>query len=195
MKLTLTPPEERNFDFVADEFVRKLLLLFIFEKMEFALTDASMSEIIMSNPSWMNYMEYKDGLHKLCEVKYVHQVTHGSDIAYSITQDGRMALSHFYIQIPASIREEITDFAKYNRQKFRRNQEYVYDYFRNTDGTHTVLLRIKDGSSNDNLLEIRMKMSSRAEAVKAVNKWKSKAASVYETLHGIMLADERAEED
>lgn len=189
MELSLLSSDARNFDFVADEMVQKLILLFIFEKMEFPLTDASMSEIIMANPSWMNYMEYKDALFRLGESKFIYRASHGSDIAFGITQDGRMALAHFYIKIPASIREEITDFAKENRQRFKRNQEYTYDYFKNSDGTHTVVLRIKDSSAADNLLEIRVKTTTRASAIRAANKWKNKAASVYETVHSLMLEE------
>ncbi len=71
--------DERNYDFVADEMVKKLILLFIFEKMEFPLTDATISEIIMANPSWMTYMDYKDALFLLTESKFIYRTAHGSD--------------------------------------------------------------------------------------------------------------------
>ena len=181
--------EERNLDFVADELVKKLLLLFIFEKMEFPLTDASISEIIMANPSWMTYMDYKDALYLLTESKFIYRTSHGSESIFSITQDGRMCLAHFYAKIPASVREEITNFAKENRQKFKRNQEYTYDYFKNSDGTHTVVLRIKEQQAAD-LLEIRIKAPTRASAIRATTKWKDKAAQSYEWVHNTLIEDQ-----
>ena len=98
-----------------------------------------------------------------------------------------MALSNFYTKIPASIREEITNFAKTNRQKFKRNQEYTYDYFKNSDGTYTVALRIRDGATNNYLLEIRVKAATRGSAVRAAAKWKQSAPSVYEYVLNTML--------
>jgi hypothetical protein len=135
----------------------------------------------------MTYMDYKDSLYLLGESRFIHRLSHGADIAFGITQDGRMCLSSFYAKIPASIREEITAFAKDNRQRFKRSQDYTHDYFKNSDGTYTVILRIKDGNSADHLLEIRIKASTRAGAVRAVARWKERAPLVYENLHNSML--------
>ena len=189
MDLETQIPVDRNFDFVADEFVKKLIMLFTFEKMEIPLTDTSIDAIIQANPSWMTYMDCKEVLFQLQESKFIYRASHDNDAVFGITQDGRMALGNFYAKIPASIREEITNFAKTNRQKFKRNQEYTYDYFKNSDGTYTVALRIRDGATNDYLLEIRVKASTRGSAVRAAAKWKQSAPSVYEHIHQTMLEE------
>lgn len=178
----------RKVDFVADEMAKKLILLFIFEKMEFPLTDASISEIIVANPDWMTYMDFKDAMYLLGESKFIYRTSHGVDSLFQITAAGRMALAHFYTKIPPSIREAITAFARENKRRFRRNQEYTYDYFKNTDGTHTVMLKIKD-SGADSLLEIRLKVQTRAQAVKSTAKWKDKAATVYESIYNQMIEE------
>ena len=182
---------EKKVDFVADELVKKLILLFVFEKMEFPLTDASVSEIIMANPSWMTYMDFKDALFLLGESNYVYRTSAGSETSFHITQDGRNCLSHFFHKVPASIREEITEFAKENRQRFKRNQEYTNDYFKNADGTHTVVLRIRDqNGGSDSLLEVLMKTSTRSGAKKAALRWKDKAAILYEHINHVMIEDD-----
>ena len=180
---------DKNADFVADELVKKLILLFVFEKMEFPLTDASISEIIMANPSWMTYMDFKDALFLLGESKYVYRTTAGADTSFHLTQDGRQALGHFFHKIPASVREEITEYARENRQRFKRSQEYTNDYFKNADGTHTVVLRIHDQSIGKNLLEIRLRTGTRMGAKKAAERWKDKAALVYEWINNSIVED------
>jgi len=178
-------------DFVPDELVKKLILMFIFEKMEIPLTDASISEIIMANPEWMTYMDFKDALYLLGESKFVYMASAGSETVFHLTQDGRNCLSHFFHKIPASIREEITHYARDNRTRFKRNQEYTYDYFKNSDGTYTVLLRIKDNhTSSENLLEIRLKTPTRGGAIKAANRWKDKAALAYDWINTSMVEDD-----
>lgn len=189
--MELNQIDDRNYDFVADELVKKLILLFIFDKIEIPLTDASISEIIMSNPSWMTYMDFKDALYQLGESKFIYRTSAGAETNFQITQDGRHCLAHFFTKIPASVREEITNYAKLNRNRFKRNQEYTYDYFKNNDGTHTVYLRIKDHNvATDNLLEIRLKTPTRSGAIKAANRWKDKAAQVYDWVNNTMIESE-----
>ena len=189
----LMSDDDRNTDFVADDLTQKLILLFIFEKMEFPLTDTSISEIIVTNPSWLSYMDFKTSLYQLLSSKFVHQTRASGDILYYLTPSGRGCLTHFFTKIPYSIREEITKFAKKNRVKFKKKQEYTYDYFKNSDGSYWLILRIKEQGTPDNLLEIKVKVATRAEAVRAATKWKEKAPAMYESLHHIMLDDEAEE--
>jgi len=177
-------------DFSADEIVKKLILLFIFEKMEFPLTDESLNEIIANNSEWMTYMDFREALFALIESKFIYRTTVGSQSCFSITQDGRGALGHFYQKIPASLREKVIEYARDNRQKFKRRQEYTWDYFKNGDGTYTVVLRIREQTSNDNLLEIKFKTDSRAGAKAAAHNWREKASGIYESLYLLTTAEE-----
>jgi hypothetical protein len=180
-----TTPVIKNFDFVADEMVKKLILLFIFDKMEFPLTDESINEMISDNPDWMTYMDYREALFQLIESKFIYQSAKGGATCFNITQDGRGALGHFYTKIPASIREQILNFVRENRTKLKRRQEYTWDYFKNADGTYTVVLRILDQAAGDNLLEIKFKTDTRSRAKAISNNWREKASVVYETIYNL----------
>jgi hypothetical protein len=168
--------------FVADEMTRKILLLFIFEKMEIPLAESTLSEIIMANPNWMAYMDYRDALAKIQEVKFVTVKTVAGDLMYQLSQDGRMCLSHFFTKIPASIREEIIAYAHENKMRMKRNQEYTFDYFKNADSTHTAVLKIKDTASPESIVEIKLRVSTRADALRATARWKDKAPEVFESI-------------
>lgn len=187
----MTPKTRPPIDFVADEMVKKLILLFLMEKMEFPLTDESLNEIISQNPDIMNYMEYREALFQLIESKFVYQTVKGSETCFNITQDGRGALGHFYQKIPASIREQIIEYARENRQKFKRRQEYTWDYFKNADGTYTVVLRIQTAAAGDNLLEIKFKTDTRQSAKSVANKWREKASEVYELIYLLSMEDKK----
>jgi len=180
---------ERNTDFVASDMEKKLILLFIFERMEFPLTEASIGEIIVANDSWMNYMDFRDALYTLISQKFIQRSSAGSDTLFAMTMAGKAALGHFYTKIPASIREEVTAFAAQHKQRFKRNQEYTYDYFKNQDGSHTVLMKVREQVSSDNILEVRLKVENRTSAVRAAARWKERAPIVYEALQNILLDD------
>jgi hypothetical protein len=189
MTATATSNEIRNLDFVADDMEKKLMLLFIFEKMEFPLIDTSISEIIVANTSWMTYMDFRETLYQLCEARFVHRASHGGDSLYCLTPSGRGCLSHFYTKIPASIREEITAYANENKLRFKRSQEYTYDYFKNADGSYTIVLKIKESSHSDSTLEVRLRAESRSTAKKTVTKWKDKAPIVYEGILNALMEE------
>lgn len=187
--------EKLGKDFFADEMVGKLILLFVFEKMEFPLTEESLNNIIREqNPSWMTYMDFIVAREALLESKFVFRAMAGSEISWGITRDGRECLGHFFTKIPASVREEITEYARENRQKFKRRQEYMWDYSKNTDGTYMVRLKIKDTTASDNLLDICFKTPTRAGAKRASVRWREIAAQVYEHIHHTLVDEEEEEE-
>ncbi|MCL2846772.1 MAG: DUF4364 family protein [Firmicutes bacterium] len=182
---------EKNLpDYTPDDMGKKLILLFIFEKMEFPLTDHSLAEIISCNPNWLTYMDFKESLFLLGEARFIHRTNHGTDSLFYLTDTGKRCLAHFYTKIPASVREDITAYAKGNRNRFKRSQEYTIDYYKNSDGTHTAVFRIKENQVADNLLEIRMKVPTRNAAKKATAKWRDKAAYVYESIFNTLVDEE-----
>lgn len=178
-------------DFVADAMVNKLILLFVLEKMEIPLTENSIIDICTSRNGWLNYMDCKEVLYQLLEAKFIFKTDNKAksirtddvknDAVFSITYDGRNCISHFYNRIPQSMREEISAFAKLNRMTFKRSQEYVADYFKNTeDGSHTVVLRIKEPMMPQAMFEVKLKSPTRHAAVNACKKWQEKAPQIFE---------------
>lgn len=175
-------------DFVADTTINKLILLFVLDKMEIPLTENSIIDISTSRNSWLNYMDCKDVLWQLIEVGFVYKTvdTNTSESRYNITYEGRNCLSHFFLKIPSSLREEIANFAKENRMQFKRSQEYVGDYFKNADGSHTAVLRIREPLEPQSMFEIKIKLPTRHAAIIAVKKWKDKAPNIYENIYELL---------
>ena len=123
--------------------VNKLKLLFLLDKMELPLTENNIIDICTSRNEWINYMDCKEILWQLKEVGFIYETDFDdNEKRYGITVDGRNCLSHFFLRIPQSIREDITNFVKDNKLNVKRSQEYVSDYVKNPDGSHTVTLKI-----------------------------------------------------
>jgi hypothetical protein len=66
--------------------------------------------------------------------------------------------------------------------RMKRNQEYTFDYFKNADSTHTAVLKIKDTASPESIVEIKLRVSTRADALRATARWKDKAPEVFESI-------------
>ncbi len=183
-------------DIVLDDTVKKLILLFVLDQMEIPLTENSIIDICTSRNDWLKYIDCKEALSQLVEVKFISKLATSDDIEvapkdirYAITIEGRNCLAHFFNRIRQHTREEIVNYAKQNRMVFKRNQEYVYEYFKNSDSSHTVVFRIKEPSLAQTIFEIRLKTSTRNSAVQAGKKWSKKAAQIYEYVFENLISE------
>ena len=141
--------------------VNKLIILFVFDKMESALSERTIVDMCSSSNSWMGYMD--------------------EDTLYTITPDGRETLANFYINIPKSVREEISIFVKKNSARYRNRQECHSDYYQNMDGTYTVALKIL--APVQPLLDLKFVVPDKKTAKTIYKKWEEKAADLYSAIY------------
>ncbi len=170
-------------DFIQDNTVQKIKLLFVLDKMEIPLTENNIVDICTSSNNWFSYLDLKESLIELTEVGFIYKNSQDEEQRFTITYEGRNCLSHFYYRIPKDTREKITAYATENRMNFKRSQEYVSEYFKNSDSTYTVFLKIKEPMTTTSLLEIKLKAPNRQSALDASKKWKHKAPLIYENIY------------
>lgn len=91
--------------------------------------------------------------------------------------------------MPSSLREEISQKAKQQRLRFKRKQEYVSDYQRNTDGTYKVILKIMELGRP--VVEIAMNVPDRSTAKSMFEKWEIKAPATFQSLMEIFEETEK----
>lgn len=177
-------------DFEQENTISKLKLLFVLDKMEIPLTENNIIDICTSSNNWFTYLDVKEAMYELLNVKFIcEEKIDGEETRYSITFDGRNCLSHFYYRIPQDIREKITNYAQENRMNLKRSQEYVSEYTKNSDGTYSVILKIKEPILTSSLLEIKLKAPTRQSAVEASKRWTEKAPAIYENIYDYLLDD------
>ena len=166
----------------SDTTLIKLILLYAMDKMDVPLEEDVLTDLCTSDHDWMNYMDCKDAIAALEDVSFIQKKTSQNKITYTSTPDGRMCLANFYTRIPISLREEINTSVKNDRMKYRRRQEYVSDYFRNSDQTYTVVLRILKPGGEGALVELKMVVESKETALFMFKNWQNRAGSVYSAL-------------
>ena len=94
--------------------INKLIILFVFDKMESALSERTIVDMCSTSNTWMGYMDCVNIIHKLLDDNFICFVNEDDDPLYTLTPDGRETLANFYINIPKSVREEILQFVKKN---------------------------------------------------------------------------------
>jgi len=158
--------------------VNKLILLYALDKMEVPLQEDVILDMITEN-NWLTYMDCKVALTDLIKNDMItNMATKGCNPRYSITSDSREGLKHYFVEIPSSVRENIAEVVKLNKLKYRKKQDYFSDYFKNADGTYTVVLRIDSTSSS--LMELKLVVQNRTKAKWLFKNWSDKASYLYE---------------
>ena len=168
-----------------DNIVNKLILLFIFDKMEIPLSEDSLLDICSSANEWISYMDCKIALNDLLDTGFCYNSTQlSSSRLFSITPDGRSCIANFYTRIPSHVRAEISEYIAKNRLYYRKRQEYFTDYYRNNDGTYTVILKIFNTDRPQ--LDVKLIVESRSSAKNICKNWTDKAAQAYSALLEIL---------
>lgn len=171
---------------ILDNTIYKLIVLFVFDKMEIPITEKTLLDLCSTDNNWLNYMECKETLSGLIDAGFVY---HSDDSAngklYSITPDGRLCLSHFFIRIPSTLRESIAEYIKSNRIKYRKKQEYFSDYFKNPDGSYTVVLKIIEPGRP--LLDLKLNVADRHKAKWIFKNWEENAPQIYSALYSMLV--------
>lgn len=159
----------------------KLIVLFVFDKMESPLSERTLLDMCTSSNDWLNYMDCRTLLQKLLSDGFLCEIPGDDDPLYTITPEGRESLANFYIKIPHSVREDISRFVKTNGAKFRMRQECKADYYQNKDGTYTVFLRIL--APVQPLLELKFVVPDKKTANRIYKKWEDKASELYSVVY------------
>ncbi len=165
--------------------VNKLILLFVFDKMESPLSESNILDMCTSSNNWLSYMDCSALIKNLLDVGFICDVNSGGEPLYTITADGRMCLANYYVKIPTSTRAEISTFIKNNRTRYRKKQEFFSDYFKNKDGTYTVHLKIIESAQP--LLELKLVVPSRQIAKNVYVGWENKGDEFYKTVFANLI--------
>ena len=165
--------------------VNKLILLFVFDKMECPLSERTILDMCTSSREWINYMDCKVLIGKLLSDEFICEIPGDDDPLYTITPEGRETLANFYINIPRSTREEISQYVKKFGAKFRTKQECKADYYQNKDGTYTVFLKIL--AAVQPMLELKFVVPDKKTANNIYKKWEDKASELYSVVYETLV--------
>ncbi len=170
-----------------DSTLNKLILLFVFDKMETALTEATILDLCSYKNNWIDYTNCKQTLYEVVQNGFVYKSVPmgGGDELYDLTAEGRWCLKNFYTRIPGSVRQLIADDIKHKRIDYRRKQDYVATYEKCPDGSYDVILKIVEPTKTT--LEIKFNVMTRNIAKYIERTWAEKAPGVYSKISDTLI--------
>lgn len=166
-----------------DSKIEKLIVLFVFEKMAIPLEEEVVLDICTSDNNWLSYIFCKQYIDELLETNLLYRVPKSDYL--NITQDGISCLALFFTRIPSHIRDEITQYTRENRMRYKRRQSYFRDYSQNADGTYTVILKVNNDITT--LMDLKLVVANRQLAKYLYKSWLDKASIIYSLIHETLL--------
>ena len=169
-----------------DSTQNKLMMLFVFDKMETAMTEATILDLCSYKNNWIDHLNCVSTLAELVQNGFLYKIASPTnDLLYDLTTEGRVCLAHFYVRIPSSVREMISNDIKKKRIEYRRKQDYVATYVKKDDGTYDVILKIEEHAKTP--LEIKLNVMTRNIAKYVEKTWQDKASVIYSKLQDTLI--------
>ena len=169
-----------------DTTINKLILLFVFDKMETALTESTVLELCSYKNNWIDFANCKQTLLDVVDNGFVYKSDNGTgESFYDLTAEGRWCLKNFYTRIPSSVRQLISDDIKKKRIEYRRRQDYVATYTKCPDGSYDVVLKIIEPTKTT--LEVKFNVMTRNIAKYIERTWQDKAPTVYSRISDTLI--------
>lgn len=82
-----------------DSSLNKLIILFVFDKMEVPLSENTILDMCCSSNNWIAYMDCQPIIAQLIEHGFIYDIsTSSGEPMYTITPDGRVCLANFFVK-------------------------------------------------------------------------------------------------
>ncbi len=174
---------------ITDEDIKnKLLILFILDKYETAISQEILTQMCCIDNNWIPYFCFGHFVDELIGARFVISEADkngGSDHLLSISDDGKVCLSYFYSSIFKSLRDDVSEYIRQNKLKYRKKQEFVCNYEKNKDGSYTVHCIVLNGQVI--LFELKFVVPNLRKAESVAVKWQDAAPEVYKNYVDLLI--------
>lgn len=154
----------------------KLILLYVFKKIEIPLSSLQVYKIILEN-NFMNYFILQHSLDELAAQSMLAASGDDGRHVYALTGEGDKMVGLFLNKIPVGIKKRVDDSAKSIRKQIRNETLITADYTPESETEFVVVLGVREDSFP--LIDIKMTVGTRKDAIAICRNWKQNSQSMY----------------
>ena len=154
----------------------KLIILFILDQVDFSLTNAQISNLILEK-EYTNYFTIQQAINELEGSELIKWDTVRNSSYLRITDAGHETLKFFNKEISDAIKEEIIAYLKDNKYELREEVSTVADYYEAKKGEYIAHCYVKEMDSK--VIEISLSVPTEEDAIKICNHWRTKSQKIY----------------
>jgi predicted transcriptional regulator len=154
----------------------KLILLYIFNKINRPISNIRITEIVLEN-SLLNYFHLQQYLGELVSSNFLLLSREDKKQIYSISLKGKSVLEYFENRISENKIHMIDKYLEERGQAEKEDVKFSAEYFASVDTGYEVVCRMSQKSAT--LIELKLIASSSEQADHICSSWKSKGRAVY----------------
>ena len=156
----------------------KLMILYMLDRVDFPLTTSQISSFILEfNNSAA--LDLQIALNELAESDFVKPKIERNHTLYEITKQGKEAIELFEFKIADSIKMDIITYLKKQKIELRNESAISADYYP-SGKEYIAQCSIKE--RNQTLLEIKITVPSKEQAIHICDSWHEKNEEIYKYL-------------
>jgi predicted transcriptional regulator len=169
---------------------KKLILLYIIEKIDMPVSNLQMTKIILEN-NYMNYFLMQQFLNELCESNLLSAEIIDNKTSYLITGYGRQTLEYFIKLIPKGIKNRIDNTISSIRKNVRNETLITADFIPESENEYIASCSVHE--DNFSLIDLKITVGTKSDARIICDNWKKHTQAIYAEI--IEILTRKREED
>lgn len=163
----------------------KLLLLYIFNKVQMPISNSHITQIVLEN-NLINYFSLQQFLSELIESEFIKDEKKDRQHILTITTKGKNALEFFMNRIPEKRKETIDNYIKKNIENIKNDVEITAEYEQYMNGKYMANLKL--ANEGEVLINLKLSLDSLNEARNLCSLWKQDPEKLYNKILDIFKA-------
>lgn len=162
----------------------KLIVLYMLNKVDFALTNGQISEFILDK-GYTTYFTLQQAISEMVEAGFIREESTHNRTLYHLTEDGANTIEYFQTNISPAIRQDVDVFMKEKAYELRNEVAVKADYYPNKANEFSVRCQINEGDSS--LIDLVISVPTESEAISVANNWTQRHQEIYAQIMANLL--------
>lgn len=164
----------------------KLLLLYIFSKIKYNISNIQITQIILEN-NFINYFTLQQYLSELISSDFLCYIEHDGKQRISITKKGLKVLDLFKNRLSENKIAAVDNYLEQHEDEMKKEITVVADYTIEKKDNFIVDLKVIE--NNIPLINIKLNVASNKQARDICSKWKNNSSELYNKIVNILIKE------
>ncbi len=161
----------------------KLLILYLFKKINLPISNAIVTDIVLEN-NLLNYFQLQQYLSELVSSDFLYISKESKRQFYNITDKGLKTLSLFENRITANKKSVVDNYLNTHGELLKKRIQVTADYLPESDGSYLVTCKLSE--DNITLIQLNLAISSNEKAKIICSRWKSNPYMMYKQIISLL---------
>jgi predicted transcriptional regulator len=164
------------FNDMSDLAESKLLILYIFDKVDMPLSNSTLTQIVLEN-NLINYFSLQQYISELIKNDFLVDIKDERRHMLKLTENGKSTLHFFINRIPEKKKKFVDEYMQSHIVNIRKEIQIVAEYVPTASDKYMVSLKLLNGT--DLLVDLKLPAFSNNEAKSICSRWKNESEEIY----------------